>query len=659
MDAKETHNQAHDDHDHDDHDHYNPNFLEKYVFSTDHKVIGIQYGISGLVFLLFGFYLMLVMRYSIASPGEEMPLVLRLPLMPVEWLGGILQNLGIFDHKLWSWERWAPITALIDSEGAPILVNGEAKMGHVISPELYNMFGAMHGTIMVFMGVVPLGFAAFGNFVTPLQIGAPDMAFPRLNMWSFWVFAVGGFIMMVSFFIPTGAAQAGWTNYSPLATTMQISGKSIFWTGPTQWLLAMVFVISSSLLGAVNFITTIINLRAKGLTWMRLPFFVWAMLVTGFLLLLAFPPLEVAALMQLSDRMLGSSFFLPTGLVEGGVPLDISGGGSPILYQHLFWFLAHPEVYVLLLPGIAIVSDIIPNNTRKPLWGYKSMVYGVMVLGFLSFIVWAHHMYLTGMGTMISTFFQTTTVLISVPSVILLTCLMISLWGGSIRFTVPMLFATAFLPMFGFGGLTGLPLAFNLVDLFLHDTYYVIAHFHYIVAPGTVFALFAGIYYWYPKATGRMMSNVLGHLHFWPSLVCMNVIFLPMFVQGMAGFHRRWYDGGKFFEQVSADYLHLNDVISYGAYGLALAQVFFIINFFGSLIFGRKATSDNPWHATTLEWAAPNVPPHGNFLTEPVVYRGPYEYSVPGADKDYTPQFEPDPAQEPEAAPEKTTAPSH
>ncbi|MEZ5327794.1 MAG: cbb3-type cytochrome c oxidase subunit I [Verrucomicrobiales bacterium] len=325
MDANPTHHEAHDDHDHHDHDHHNPTFLEKYVFSTDHKVIGIQYGISGLVFLLFGFYLMLVMRFSIANPGEEMPLVLRMPLMPVEWLGGILQNLGIFDHKLWSWDRWAPMTALIDSSGNPITdATGAPVFGHVISPDLYNMFGAMHGTIMVFMGVVPLGFAAFGNFVTPLQIGAPDMAFPRLNMWSFWVFAIGGVIMMMSFFIPTGAAQAGWTNYSPLATTLQVDGKSIFWTGPTQWLLAMVFVISSSLLGAVNFIATIINLRAKGMTWMRLPFFVWAMLVTGFLLLLAFPPLEVAALMQLSDRLMGSSFFLPTGLTEGGVPLDIS-----------------------------------------------------------------------------------------------------------------------------------------------------------------------------------------------------------------------------------------------------------------------------------------------------------------------------------------------
>ena len=276
----------------------------------------------------------------------------------------------------------------------------------------------------------------------------------------------------------------------------------------------MVLLITSSLLGAVNFITTIINLRCRGMTWMRLPFFVWAMLVTGFLLLLAFPPLEVAAIMQLMDRLAGASFFIPTGLnftgagsVDAGL-LDVSGGGSPLLYQHLFWFLAHPEVYVLILPAIAIVGEIIPPNIRKPMWGYKSMVYAVMVLGFLAFIVWAHHMYLTGMGNVVSTFFQATTVIISIPSVILLTCLFISLWGGSIRFTVPMLWALAFLPMFGFGGLTGLPLAFNFIDLHLHDTYYVIGHFHYIVAPGTIFGLLPEFIIGFPKATGRMMYNV-------------------------------------------------------------------------------------------------------------------------------------------------------
>ena len=313
-------------------------------------------------------------------------------------------------------------------------------------------------------------------------------------------------------------------------------------------------LITSSLLGSVNFITTIINLRARGMTWMRMPFFVWAMLVTGFLLLLAFPPLEAAGIMQLMDRVAHSSFFLPSGLFTKSEGLaDISGGGSPLLYQHLFWFLGHPEVYVLLLPAFACVSEIIPANTRKPLWGYKSMVYSVLVLGFLSFIVWAHHMYMTGMGAAVSTFFQTTTVLISVPSVVIITSMLISLWGGSIRFTPPMLWACAFIPMFGIGGLTGLPLAFNLADLHLHDTYYVIGHFHYVVAPGILFGFFAGVLHWYPKITGRYMSRTLNHLHFWPSLVCMNIIFFPMLLQGMAGFHRRWYNGGDAYLSKAAD----------------------------------------------------------------------------------------------------------
>ncbi len=616
---------AHADHAHEEH-HHELGFFRKYIFSDDHKVIGIQYGLTSLVFLLIGFFLMMVMRWSIAFPGKEMPL-----------FGAMLG------------ERWAP--------------------GGVVSPDLYNMFGAMHGTIMVFLGVVPLAFGAFGNYLVPLQIGAIDMAFPKLNGWSYWLNFIGGVMMLCSFFLPTGAAMSGWTNYSPLSVTTQLDVKDVIWTGQSMWLLAMVFLISSSLLGSVNIITTIVNLRCKGMTWMRMPFFCWAMLVTAFLLLLAFPPLEVAAVMQLFDRLFGSSFFLPTGLLEAGKHLDIAGGGSPLLYQHLFWFLAHPEVYVLILPAFAIISDVIPCNIRRPLWGYKTMVYAAMVLGFFSFIVWAHHMYLTGMGPVISTFFQITTVSISVPSVILLTCMMISLWGGAIRFNTPMLFACAFIPMFGIGGLTGLPLAFSMTDLFLHDTYYVIGHFHYVVAPGTIFALFAGIYHWFPKLTGRFMSEKLGRLHFWPSLIFMNILFAPMFIQGMAGFHRRWYDGGmafedttegvmwitqgvgaifKFFgftlfnnkgEDITNTYMILNPLMSIGAWGLALSQVPFIFNLFLSIKGGKKITSDNPWHATTLEWATPTPPGHGNFLFEPVVHRGPYEYSPPNGTKDYMPQW--------------------
>ncbi len=446
--------------------------------------------------------------------------------------------------------------------------------------------------------------------------------------------------MFFSFFIPGGAAQGGWTSYSPLATTIPTDGQ-------TYWLIGMVLLITSSLLGSVNFIATIIQLRAPGMTWMRMPFFVWAQFVTAFLLLLAFPPLEAAGIMQLMDKVFHTSFFLPTGLMVGGAPADISGGGSPLLWQHLFWFLAHPEVYVLILPAIGIVAEIIATNTRKTLWGYRSLVYSALAIGFIAFIVWAHHMYLTGMGTKISAFFQTTTMIISFPSVIILTCLFISLWGGSIRFNTPMLFALAFLPMFGLGGLTGLPLGFSFADLHLHDTYYVIAHFHYIVAPGTIFALFGGVYYWFPKATGRMMNEFWGKVHFWISFIAMNLIFQPMFAQGMAGMHRRMYDGGATYSSAMSNAVGLSDFIiglnkhiTHAAFLLALAQLPFIINFFYSMFKGKKV-DDNPWKATTLEWQTPTPPPHGNFTKEIVVYRGPYDYSLPDAKEDYTPQTEP------------------
>jgi len=624
---------THDEHSHDDHghDHHNPGFLSKYVFSTDHKTIGIQYGITAMLFLAFGFYLMMVMRWSIAFPHEPLP----------AWMSWIFT------------EDWK----------AQWLQDGR------VTGQTYNMFGAMHGTIMVFLGVVPLGFGAFGNYVTPLQIGAPDMAFPKLNMMSYWLYLLGGVIMCASFFFESGAAKSGWTNYSPLASFADSQIVTQLKAGQTQWLIGLVLLITSSLLGSVNFITTIINLRAKGLTWMRMPFFVWAMLVTGFLLLLAFPPLEVAGLMQLMDRLTGSSFFLPTGLYNKDYGIvEASGGGSPLLFQHLFWFLGHPEVYVLLLPALACVAEIIPANTRKPLWGYKPMVYAVMVLGFLSFIVWAHHMYMTGMGPVISTFFQTTTVLISVPSVILITSLIISLWGGSIRFTMPMMWACAFLPMFGIGGLTGLPLAFNLADLHLHDTYYVIGHFHYVVAPGILFGLFAGVYYWYPKITGRFMNNALGHMHFWPSLIFINTLFFPMLIQGMAGFHRRWYNGGdaylptspdseNVFAQTVLENIDLNVLMSNSAWLLALAQIPFIINVFTAFFRGKRVTNDNPWDATTLEWATPTPPGHGNFEVEPVVYRGPYEYSRPDyPETDFVPQWNPPKKRPPQTEPTEQEA---
>jgi cytochrome c oxidase subunit 1 len=569
------------------HEHVEPGFLRKYVFSVDHKVIGLQYTMTSLVFLMIGFTLMMIMRWQLAYPGQPIPLIGR-------WLG---------------------------VANAP---------GGIMLPEFYNQLGAMHGTIMVFLGVVPLAVGGFGNYVVPLQIGAPDMAFPRLNMASYWFYFVGGVIMLASFLAPGGAANSGWTSYVPLS--------NIATQGQTWWLFGMLMLIFSSLLGAVNFITTIIQLRAPGLTWFRLPFFVWAQFVTGFLLLLAFPALQAAAVLQGMDRLVGTSFFLPSGLVVSGVVRQNAGGGNPLLWQHLFWFLAHPEVYVLILPGMGIVSEVIANNTRKPLWGYRLMVYSIIFLGFMSFVVWAHHMFLTGMGTAINAFFQTTTMIISIPSVIILSSLFLSLYGGSIRFTTPMLFALAFLPMFGIGGLTGLPLGLSAADIPLHDTYYVIGHFHYVVAPGTIFALMAGIYYWYPKVTGRMMNELLGKIHFWGSFIAINFVFMPMFIQGLAGVNRRLYDGGMQYAHAK-DVLYLNVVMSMGAWTLALFQLPFIVNFFWSLRAGKKAES-NAWHATTLDWAATSSPPiaHGNFDTIPHVYRNPYDYSVPGAKADFLPQ---------------------
>jgi len=607
MAATHSTHTAHDAHVH----HHEPGFWRKYIFSTDHKVIGIQYGITGLLFLLVGFLLMAAMRWQIAYPNQAIPVV-----------GPVLQK-------------------MLGAE--MVLTDAAGKVG-VMSPDLYNAFGAMHGTIMVFLAIVPLAFGAFGNYVVPLQIGAPDMAFPRVNMVSYQCYFGGGVVMLASFFMPGGAAKSGWTSYSPLASIADLAHRI---DGQTFWLIGMVLLITSSLLGAVNFITTIIQLRAKGMSWMRLPFFVWAQFVTGFLLLLAFPPLEAAGIMQLVDNVLDTSFFLPSGLVVSGQTLDISGGGSPLLWQHLFWFLGHPEVYVLILPAMGIVAEIIACNTRKPLWGYKALVHSALAIGFLSFIVWAHHMYLTGMGTKISTFFQTTTMIISIPSVIILTALFLSLWGGSIRFNTPMLFALAFLPMFGIGGLTGLPLGFNASDILLHDTYYVIAHFHYVVAPGTIFGLLAGIYYWYPKATGRFMNEFWGRIHFVLSFIFMNLIFAPMFIQGLAGMLRRMSDGGATYSMenspgvegaLSPFIMGLNGQVSRAAWLLGLAQIPFIINFFWSIKNGKKVESDNPWGATTLEWQTPTPPPHGNFDKEPVAHRGPYDYSVPGAKSDFSPQ---------------------
>jgi cytochrome c oxidase subunit 1 len=555
------------------------------IVSTDHKVIGLQYLFTSLTFLLAGFLFILLIRWQLAFPGQPIPII-----------GGLLS------------QSLAP--------------------GGVMLPEFYNQLTAMHGTTMVFLGVVPLAVGAFGNYLIPLMIGAPDMAFPRLNALSYWLYLAGGLVMFAGFFLPGGAASSGWTSYPPLADIATV--------GQTAWLWGMFLLIVSSLLGAINSITTILQLRAPGLTMMRLPFFIWTQLVTAFLLLLAFPPLQGAAILQLMDRLAGTSFFLPSGLIVSGNTLRASGGGSPILWQHLFWFLAHPEVYVLILPALGIVAEVIANATRKPLWGYRAMVGSALFMGAMSFLVWAHHMFLTGMGTSMSAFFQVTTMIISVPSVVIVSSLLLSLYGGSIRFTVPALFALGFLPMFGIGGLTGLPLGLAASDIPLHDTYYVVGHFHYVVAPGTLFALFAGIYFWFPKVTGRVLNATLGQIHFWGSIVGMNGVFFPMFIQGLAGVNRRLYDGGRSYE-AGAAIAHTYSGQWWSVVLLGATQLVFITNLVWTLARARR-TVENPWRATSLEWTTTSPPPAHNFETTPQVHRGPYDYSLPGAAADFVAQ---------------------
>jgi cytochrome c oxidase subunit 1 len=495
---------------------------------TDHKTIGLQYAVTALLFLLLGFLLMLLMRWQLAFPSQPLP----------GWL-------------------------------APLL--GEANApGGVMLPEFYNQLVAMHGTVMVFLAVVPLAAGAFANYLLPPMIRAHEMAFPRLNALSYWIYLAGGLVMAASFFVEGGAANSGWTSYAPLAVVAT--------AGQSWWLAGIILIGVSSMLGAVNVLTTIVQERGADVAFGGLSFFVWSQLVTALLLLLAFPALQAAAVFQLMDRVAGTSFFLPSGLVVGGIPLqDYSGGGSPILWQHLFWFLAHPEVYVLVLPAMGIVADVITANTRRPLWGQGLMVLSVAFIGVMSVVVWAHHMFLTGMGAALSTFFQVTTMIISIPSVVLLSALVLSLWGGSIRFPTSMKFALAFLPMFGLGGLTGLPLGLAASDVILHDTYYVVAHFHYLVAPGTVFALFAGIYHWYPTVAGRAMNEALGALHFWGSFILMNAIFLPMFAMGLAGVNRRLYDAGAQYT-LAQPMLSWQAHMTWAAIALGVFQLPFVLN---------------------------------------------------------------------------------
>ncbi len=555
--------------------HHELGFWRTYVFSTDHKMIGRQFLFLGLFMLIIGGLLAMMMRWELAWPETEIPLM-----------------------------SWVP---------EPYMYGG------ILPPQTYNAFFTMHATIMIFFVVMPIMVGGFGNFLIPLMIGAGDMAFPKLNMFSFWVGLVSGLVMLASFFVPGGPAAGGWTSYAPLSAVPAYTG--VTW-GQHLWIISLIILGIGSLMGSINYITTIVNMRAPGMTYFRMPLTVWSLFITAILLLLALPVLTAALAMLLFDRMYGTSFFL------------VQGGGEPLLWQHLFWFFGHPEVYVLVLPAMGVTSDIISTFSRKPIFGYHAMAFSMIAIAFLSWVVWGHHMFVSGMNPLLGTAFMMSTMVIAIPSAIKTFNWLGTLWGGSIRFTAPMLFGLGFVSNFVIGGLSGIFMAATPVDIFIHDTYYIVAHFHYVVA-GIIFALFAAIYYWFPKMFGHTMNEGLGKIHFVLTYIFFNATFFPMHILGVGGHMRRIYNPTQY--EFLQPLQGINHFITVSAFLLGLSQLPFIVNFIGSLIAKKKAER-NPWLANTLEWSAASPPPHGNYDTPPVVYRGAYEYSSPEVKEDWLPQ---------------------
>jgi cytochrome c oxidase subunit 1 len=563
--------------------------LSRYVFSTDHKIIGLQFLFSSLIWFLVGGLLAMAIRWQLAWPWTDMPIVGR-------WLF--------------------------------------AAQGGQITPEYYGTLFTMHGTIMIFFVIIPILTGALGNYLIPLMIGAEDMAFPRLNMLSYWLMWPGFLFITLSFLTPGYGPGAGWTSYPPLSAIAVAMPNAQ--DAQSYWLLALLCVGLSSMLGALNYITTIFLMRARGMSFWRLPMTIWGLLITAILQAFALPVLTAALVMQLADRQWGTSFFLPEAItVNNQVSV---GGGQPLLWQHLFWFYSHPAVYVMILPAMGVISDVISCFSRKPLFGYRPMVFAVVAIAGLGFIVWGHHMFVSGMNPLLGMTFMISTMLIALPSGVKVFNWLATLWGGRIQFTTPMLFALGFVIMFVIGGLSGILMAATPVDIYIHDTYMIVAHFHYVLFAGSVMAVFAAIHFWFPKMFGRLMSEPLGKLHFLLTFLFLNGTFFPMHLLGARGFPRRYAD--PYHIEAFADLLPLNRFITYCAFLLAAAQVLFVINFFWSLMSGTKA-EENPWHANTLEWSTASPPPHGNFAYPPQVYRGPYEYSDPSQTADFSPQIAP------------------
>src|SRR6202451_4194858 len=557
-------------------------FIRKYIFSVDHKVIGIQYFLLALTAVCVGIVLSLLMRFHLVYPGAHLPFV----------------------------------------------------SGGILTPEQYLALVTMHGTIMVFFVLTTAPQSGFGNYFLPIQIGAADMAFPRLNMLSFWTTFLAFVAIVAAFFVPGGSPISGWTAYPPLSGLGQVTGPGEGW-GQTMWIISIALFCGASLMGALNFIATVIDLRAPGMTLMRMPLTVWAWFVTAILGLLAFGVLLAAGILLLLDRSVGTSFFLPAGIVVND-QLQPHAGGSPLLWQHLFWFFGHPEVYIAILPGMGVTSHVLSTFCRKPIFGYKAMVFALNAIGILGFMVWGHHMFVSGMNPFSGFAFSVLTMSIGVPSAIKTFNWLGTLWGGKIQFKSPMLFAIGFDSLFVSGGLSGLFLAQPAIDQYLHATYYVVDHFHLVMGVAAIFGIFAATYFWFPKMFGRMMNEPLGKIHFWFTFVGAYCIFMPMHFVGLAGGIRRYADAtGTTYAGVLQP-VHM--FMTYAAFITGAAQLIFLFNFFWSLKHGAIA-GKNPWNATTLEWITDSPPPIDNFGgVYPSVYRGPYEFSVPGYRQDFIPQ---------------------